>query len=102
MLDEKNSRYGIFSIEKLLYGMEELGSNRRNIKARIYGASLLNRKKDSVLKIQESNVEFVEAFLSMARIKIEEKIVFQKEALKIRFEIATGEVTIAKVKRRFF
>jgi len=98
MLDEKNSRYGIFSLEKLLYQMEQFGTKRKDIIAKIFGASIMNRPDKSVLRVQESNVEFVEAFLSMARIKIIEKIVLQPEPLKIFLNTQTGDVKIVRLK----
>lgn len=98
MLDEKDSRYGIFSIEKLLYDMEALGSERKNIEAKIFGGSLMGREGRSVLNVQESNVDFVKAFLTMARIKVIEEVVLQQEALKIYLNSSTGEVKVVKVK----
>lgn len=99
MMDERDCRYGIFSLEKLLYEMEQLGSKRKNIVAKIFGGSLMGRSDKSVIRVQESNVEFVEAFLSMARIKIIEKVVLQPEALKIYLNTSNGEVKIVRLKK---
>jgi len=99
MLKEKDEKYGVFSIEKLLYRMEYLGSKRQDIEAKIFGASYLGNKK-SVLNIQEDNVEFVKAFLSMARIKVIEEVILQEEALKITFNTSNGKVKVTKLKKK--
>lgn len=97
MLEKKDLRYGIFSVEKLIYEMEQLGSKRKDLEARIFGASYIGGVK-SVLNIQDSNVEFVRTFLRMARIKIIEEQIFNEDALKILFYTDTGEVEVKKLK----
>lgn len=100
MLEEKDSKYGIFSIEKLLYQMEEFGSKRGDIEAKIFGGSLMGRDPNinSILSIQESNVDFVKAFLSMARIKIVEEKTLDDDAIKICLDTQTGHVDVIKLK----
>lgn len=101
MFDEKDSRYGIFSLENLLYKMESFGSERKNIEAKIFGASFLGRSKQSAFSIQESNIEFVKAFISMAKLKVIEEVIFQEEALKISLNTFNGAVKVTKVKNGF-
>jgi len=97
MLTEKDSRYGIFSIEKLLYEMKNIGSSKEDIEARIFGASFMGRR-NQVIDIQSQNVDFVKAFLKMAKINITQEVVLQDEALKIFFNTATGVVEVVKLK----
>jgi chemotaxis receptor (MCP) glutamine deamidase CheD len=110
MFEEEDSRYGIFSMEKLLYKMESLGATRKNIQVKIFGASLLDngdrQKKSSNettynINVQKQNVEFVKAFLSMARLKIQEELIFQKEALRITLNTFNGEVEVKRIKNEF-
>lgn len=97
MLDDKDPRYGIFSIEKLLLEMRNLGSEKNNLEAKIYGASFMGRR-NQMIDIQSQNVDFVKTFLKMARINIIEEIVLQEEALKIFFYTETGKVEAVRLK----
>lgn len=110
MLEEEDSRYGIFSMEKLLYKMESLGADRKNLQIKIFGASLINSdKKEQDLRsetnysinVQKQNIEFVKAFLSMARLKIHDELIFQKEALRITLNTLNGEVEVKRIKNEF-
>lgn len=105
MLEEEDSRYGIFSMEKLLYKMESLGANRKNLQIKIFGASLINKKEQDLrfdtncgISVQKQNIEFVKAFLSMARLKVQEELIFQKEALRITLNTLNGEVEVKRTK----
>lgn len=93
--NKKDLRYGIFSLEKLIYDIQKLGSLRRNLTARLYGASYVN--SSLYLPIQKQNVEFVKAFLNMSKIPIIDEMTLQKEALKIIFNTESEEVEIIKL-----
>lgn len=97
MIEEQDSRYGIFSIEKLLYEMQNAGALKENLTAKIYGASFMGRR-NQIIDIQNQNVDFVKSFLNMAKIKIVEEFVLQEDALKIFFNTMTGEVEVIKLK----
>lgn len=110
MLEEEDSRYGIFSMEKLLYKMENLGANRKNLHIKIFGASLINSDKNEQelrnetncgINVQKQNIEFVKTFLSMARLKIQEELIFQKEALRITLNTLNGDVEVKRIKNEF-
>ncbi|MCG8570665.1 MAG: chemotaxis protein CheD [Spirochaetes bacterium] len=96
MMDERDNKYGIFSVEKLIYDMEALGSNRRDITARIYGASYMGNR-NRIIDIQQSNVDFVKTFLEMTSIEVEEELILNDKALKIFFNTQTGNVEVVKV-----
>ncbi len=96
LLEKRDTRYGIFSLEELLYGMQQLGCRRETMEARLYGGSYmdpLGRRSG----IQESNIEFVRNFLEMARITIREELSFQTQALKLYFNTETGEVKVVRL-----
>lgn len=95
MFEERNPKYGIFSIEKLLYEMKKMGSKKHDIIAKLYGASYMGRK-NKILNIQELNVDFVKTFLKMVKIKIVEEHIYNNEALKVFFNTSNGEVKIIK------
>ncbi len=97
LFNKKDLRYGIFSLEKLIYDIQKLGSLKKDLTARLYGASYLNNATVSSLPIQKENVEFVKAFLSMAKIEIIDELTLQKEALKIIFNTETEETEIIKL-----
>ena len=110
MLEEEDSRYGIFSMEKLLYKMKNLGADKKNLCVKLFGASLLISDKDeqkmctgtnSSINVQKQNIEFVKAFLSMTRLKIHEELIFQKEALRITLNTLNGDVEVKRIKNEF-
>lgn len=96
LLEKRDTRYGIFSLEELLYGMEQRGCRRPDMEARIFGASYMD-PKGRRSGIQESNVEFVMNFVEMARIPIKEGLAFQEQALKLFFNTATGSVHVERL-----
>jgi chemotaxis protein CheD len=97
--DRKDCKYGIFSMEKLIYDMLNLGCNKKDIVARIFGGSYMGRR-NKIMDIQAPNVEFVQHFLEMSKIKIIEELTLQEEALKICFSTKTGDVEIKKLEIR--
>ncbi|HOF02075.1 MAG TPA: chemotaxis protein CheD [Spirochaetota bacterium] len=96
MLDEKDLKYGIFSMEKLISGVLNLGARKESLEARIYGGSFVNNF-NQFLEIQKNNVEFVKEFLKMSKIKIVEEITMQNEALKILLWTSNGKVEISRL-----
>ena len=95
-LEKKDYKYGVFSMEKIIYDMINLGSNKKDIVAKIYGGSYMGRK-NNIIDIQAPNVEFVKHFLEMSKIKVIDELTLQEEALKICFSTLTGEVDILKL-----
>ena len=86
------------------------GGILKNIQVKIFGASLINLGKQTQdlhgeincgINVQKQNIEFVKAFLSMARLKIQEEMIFQKEALRITFNTFNGEVEVKRLKNEF-
>lgn len=94
--NRKDPRYGLFSLEKLIYDIQKLGSLKKDLTARVYGASYMNRAISS-LPIQKENVEFVKAFLHMSKIPIIDELTLQQEALKVIFNTKTEECNIIKL-----
>lgn len=96
ILEQKDTRYGIFSLEKLLSEMQNLNCLKKDLQARIFGASYLG-VNNSIFNIQKSNVDFVKTFLKMVQIPIVEEITLQQEALKIILNSTNGKVDVVKL-----
>lgn len=96
MLDEKDLKYGIFSMEKLIASVLNLGARKDRLDARIYGGSFVSNS-NQFLEIQKNNVEFVKEFLKMSKIRIVEELTMQNEALKIFFRTGSGKVEVTRL-----
>ena len=77
--------------------MKSLGVKKENIEAKIYGASFMGTKNQSI-NIQSQNVDFVKAFLNMVNIDIKEEVVMQDEPLKISLDTSNGSTEVIKLK----
>jgi chemotaxis protein CheD len=99
ILEAKDGRYGIFSVEKLFHEIQSLGSRREDLEARVFGGSYLGRISEW-FTIQNDNVDFVKAFLEMAKITVVEEVTLQDEALKIIMNTSTGRVEVQKLKNQ--
>jgi len=92
-LETRNTKYGLFSLEELLYGMDNRGCRRQDLEARLFGGSFMD-PQGRHSGIQENNVDFVKNFLQMTKIKIVEEVILQKRALKLFFNTETGKVQV--------
>ena len=65
---DKNSRYGINSMELVINSMMKKGARRENLEAKVFGGGKV--MKWGLNNVAENNIEFVLAYLKMERIPI--------------------------------
>jgi chemotaxis protein CheD len=89
-----SAKYGNIAIEKLISQMEELGSERKNLYAKVFGgASQVNYS----MKIGERNVHVAKTMLNEMRINIVAESLNGEKGRKIIFNTYTGEVRMKYV-----
>lgn len=92
-------RYGDVAIAELLARFRALGSNRRDIQARIFGGSCMvqaleNLGGSRIGQIGRRNIEITLEILERESIAIVEKNVFGTQARKVSMDSTTGEITL--------
>jgi chemotaxis protein CheD len=88
----KPGRYADTAIEAMVAEMERLGSNRRDIKARIAGGACLG------MQIGERNIEATRDALKKLKIPIAAEDTGGDYGRTLRFNISDGSVTISSIK----
>jgi chemotaxis protein CheD len=92
-------RYGDIAIVELLGKVRALGSNRRNLQAKVFGGAsvlqaLQNIQGSHVGRIGQKNVEIAVEILRRQRVEIVEKNVFGNRGRKVSMVSHTGEVKL--------
>jgi chemotaxis protein CheD len=85
-------KYGNIAIEKLLDKMIALGSNKNNIKAKIFGGGEVIETQIVQFHIGTRNIEVARVILEEKKIPIISSSVGGKLGRKIEFITSTGEV----------
>lgn len=87
-------KFGNIAIEKLVSQMEELGSDRKNLYAKIFGGA---NQVNYTMKIGERNVHVARTLLNEMKINIVAESVNGQKGRKIIFNSYTGEVRMKYV-----
>jgi chemotaxis protein CheD len=85
-------KYGNIAIEKLLDKMLALGSNKNNLKAKIFGGGEVIETQIVQFHIGARNIEVAKLLLDEKKIPIVSSSVGGKLGRKIEFVTSTGEV----------
>lgn len=85
-------RYGNIAIKKLIDNIESLGSNRANIKAKVFGGAEIISSNISQFMIGERNINIAKEMLNDEKIQVVASSVGGKIGRKIIFDSLTGEV----------
>jgi chemotaxis protein CheD len=84
-------KYGNIAIERLVSEMIKLGSDKKNMVAKVIGGSEA-QEGESVFRIGKSNVEIAFRTLQHEKIRIINESTGTKSARRIIFRTSTGEV----------
>lgn len=97
--DTNNSaRYGAYAMEVLIKQLLEMGAQRKNLEAKIFGGgNLLN--SFTVDKVGERNATFVRNYLKQERIPVTAEDLLDKYPRKIYFFPENGTVKVKKLIR---
>ncbi|MCG6551904.1 MAG: chemotaxis protein CheD [Candidatus Magnetominusculus sp. LBB02] len=90
-------KYGNIAITKLLEKMLSLGSQKRNLKAKVFGGAALMAQSSGLLNVGERNILIAEDVLAEEGIKIISSDVGGNEGRKMIFRSDTGGVMLKKI-----
>ncbi len=82
-------KYGNIAIESLVKKLEQLGSKRKNMVAKVFGGA---NQLDHKLGVGQRNIKVAEEILADLKIKVGAKSVGGHKGRKLNFNTSTGEV----------
>lgn len=85
-------KYGNIAIEKLLEKMYQMGSQKKNLKAKVFGGGEVIETNIKQFNIGERNIEIALQLLAEYKIPIIAQSVGGKLGRKIEYNTATGEI----------
>lgn len=92
-----SARYGIHAMKLLLEHVIQLGADRTNLEAKIFGAG---RVMDGMSDVGRQNADFALRYLKGQKIRITAIDVGDTFPRKIYFSPATGQVFVKRVQNR--
>ncbi len=90
-------KYGNVAIEKLIMGMERLGSTHENMVAKVFGGSNLS---DGILRIGSRNTQTGLDYLEKEKIRVVAQSVGGSIGRKIIFDTYTSEVMMKFIQKQ--
>jgi chemotaxis protein CheD len=93
-----SARYGTYAMEVLINQLLEMGAQRKNLEAKIFGGGNL-LKSFTVDKVGERNAAFVRNYLKQERIPVIAEDLLDKYPRKIYFFPENGAVKVKKLIR---
>lgn len=94
----ESPKYGNIAIEMLVRKMLALGSEQKNLKAKIFGGA--SQFQNSVINIGDRNIQIAETMLNKLRIPIVAASLGGAIGRKISFNTATGRVMLKPIEKR--
>ena len=93
-------KYGNIAIAKLLERMLELGSERRSLRAKVFGGGVVLNVTNPFMNIGERNVQLAEDMLRSENIPIISADTGGKVGRKLIFDTETGTVLLKKLAKQ--
>ncbi len=93
-------KYGNIAIEKLITKMQDLGSKKKDIKAKVFGGGAVLSATAKSLNIGEQNIMVALDILQQERIPIISSAVGGNSGRKLRYYTETGVVLVKLVGKR--
>ncbi len=90
-------RYGNISNIKLIEKLENLGSRRKDLVAKVFGGSSVIQNTSSILKVGEKNIDIAIKCMEDAGIPIIAKDVGGTKGRKLKFHTGTGVVLMKRL-----
>ena len=91
-------KYGNIAIEKLLDKMYQMGSNKKDLVAKVFGGKEAEDEKQSVFNIGKRNFELALEKLETEKIKIVSQSIGGAFGRKLLYSTDTGEVLMKYIK----
>ncbi len=90
-------KYGNIAVAKLLEQLQDLGSNKRNLRAKVFGGGVVLNVTNPFMNIGERNVRLAEDVLRQANIPIVSSDTGGRTGRKIIFHTENGIVLVKKL-----
>jgi chemotaxis protein CheD len=90
-------KYGNIAVVKLLERLQDLGSNKRNLRAKVFGGGVVLNVSNPFMNIGERNIQLAEDLLHEAGIPIISADTGGKTGRKILFNTENGIVLVKKL-----
>jgi chemotaxis protein CheD len=90
-------KYGNVAIEKLIRGLERLGSTREHMIAKVFGGSNLS---DGILRVGSRNTQVAFDFLEKEKIKVVAQSVGGHLGWKVIYDTSTSEVMMKFIQKQ--
>ncbi len=90
-------KYGNIAIESLVKKMEQLGSKRENLIAKIFGGA---NQLSHTMGVGQRNIKVAEEILAELKIKIVAKSLGGHKGRKLNFNTSTGEVFMKYISKQ--
>lgn len=91
------NRFGVHAMETLINQLLRLGSQRRDLVAKVAGASRLMEVSFGNGSVSQRNIEFIEQFLLLEGIPVVGKKLGGDRALEVRFRTDTGDAIVRAI-----
>ena len=93
-------KYGNIAIAKLIERLQDLGSQKRNLRAKVFGGGIVLNVKNPFMNIGERNIQLAEDQLRSEGIPIVSADTGGNVGRKIIFNTGTGMVLMKKLTRQ--
>lgn len=93
-------RYGNIAIAKLIDRMQELGAEKRNLRAKIFGGGIVLNVENPFMNIGERNIQLAEDLLKNESIPIVSADTGGNVGRKLIFDTGSGMVLVKKLPRQ--
>ncbi len=90
-------KYGNIAVAKLLERLQDLGSNKRNLRAKVFGGGVVLNVSNPFMNIGERNIQLAEDLLNEAGIPIISSDTGGKTGRKIIFNTENSIVLVKKL-----
>ena len=92
-------KYGNIAIERLIAKMVEMGSNKKDLKAKLFGGAAVLETTKKSFQVGEQNIIIAQHLLEKHKIPIISSSVGGTEGLKLIFHTDSGNVFIKRIKK---
>lgn len=93
-------KYGNIAIAKLIERLQELGSDKRNLRAKVFGGGVVLRVANPFMNIGDRNIQLAEDLLRGDNIPIISADTGGTVGRKLIFHTGTGTVLVKKLQRQ--
>ncbi len=92
-------RFGNVAIKKLIEKMEMLGSNKKHLKAKVFGGSTIHEATSGLLNVGERNIIIAKDMLAEERIPIISSDLGGSRGRRLLFNTGNGMVKMRYIKK---